>query len=122
MSTVPAPAGGRHDAEPDRGLTAHELLSSDDFKALVTTRWRMSGILTVVLFAVYYGFILLVATNRTLLATRVGESTTLGILLGVGVLVGAWLLTAAYVVWANREFDPEAGRLRQRLHGHGGSR
>ena len=36
----------------------------------------------------------------------------LGIPLGAGVIGGAWLLTAAYVVWANREYDPEVERLR----------
>jgi uncharacterized membrane protein (DUF485 family) len=74
-------------------------------------------ILTIALFILYYGFILLVATNRSLLATRVGESTTLGILVGVGVLVFAWVLTAVYVVWANRFYDPEVQRLRGRLRG-----
>ena len=75
-------------------------------------------ILTIALFILYYGFILLVATNRSLLATRVGESTTtLGILVGVGVLLFAWVLTAVYVVWANRFYDPEVQRLRGRLRG-----
>jgi len=74
--------------------------------------------LTIALFILYYGFILLVATNRSLLATRVGESTTtLGILVGVGVLLFAWVLTAVYVVWANRFYDPEVQRLRGRLRG-----
>ena len=73
--------------------------------------------LTIALFILYYGFILLVATNRSLLATRVGESTTLGILAGVGVLLFAWVLTAVYVVWANRFYDPEVQRLRGRLRG-----
>jgi uncharacterized membrane protein (DUF485 family) len=72
-------------------------------------------LLTLALFVVYYGFILLVATQRELLASRVGEVTTLGIVLGVAVLVIAWVLTAAYVVWANRNYDPEVQRLRDRL-------
>jgi uncharacterized membrane protein (DUF485 family) len=72
-------------------------------------------LLTLALFVVYYGFILLVAMQRELLATRVGEVTTLGIVLGVAVLVIAWVLTAAYVVWANRNYDPEVQRLRDRL-------
>ena len=98
-------------------LTARELLASDDFRQLVRRRWRLALVLTFMLFVVYYGFILLVATQRTLLATRVGEVTTLGIVLGVAVLVLAWALTAAYVVWANRHYDPEVQRLRDRLRG-----
>jgi uncharacterized membrane protein (DUF485 family) len=96
-------------------LTSRELLESNDFRHLVTRRWRVALLLTLVLFIVYYGFILLVATQRGLLATRVGEVTTLGIVLGVSVLVLAWVLTAAYVVWANRYYDPEVQRLRNRL-------
>ena len=98
-------------------MTSKELLSSEDFKGLVARRWRVSMMLTIALFILYYGFILLVATNRSLLATRVGESTTLGILVGVGVLLFAWVLTAVYVVWANRFYDPEVQRLRGRLRG-----
>jgi uncharacterized membrane protein (DUF485 family) len=96
-------------------LTARELLESNEFRHLVTRRWRVALLLTLALFVVYYGFILLVATERELLATRVGEVTTLGIVLGVAVLVIAWVLTAAYVVWANRNYDPEVQRLRDRL-------
>jgi uncharacterized membrane protein (DUF485 family) len=96
-------------------LTSRQLLESTDFRQLVTRRWRVAILLTLVLFIVYYGFILLVATQRGLLATRIGEVTTLGIVLGVAVLVLAWVLTAAYVVWANRNYDPEAQRLRDRL-------
>jgi uncharacterized membrane protein (DUF485 family) len=96
-------------------LTSGELLESREFRHLVARRWKVALLLTLALFVVYYGFILLVATQRDLLAIRVGEVTTLGILLAVAVLVLAWVLTAAYVVWANRNYDPEVQRLRDRL-------
>jgi len=73
--------------------------------------------LTIALFLIYYGFIVLVAVDRAVLATRVGEVTTLGIVLGVAVLVSAWVLTAIYVVWANRHYDPAVARLRARAEG-----
>jgi uncharacterized membrane protein (DUF485 family) len=95
--------------------TPQELLSSEEFKDLVARRWRVSLMLTIALFLIYYGFILLVALNRALLATRVGEVTTLGIVIGVAVLVFSWVLTAVYVVWANRRYDPQVERLRERL-------
>jgi uncharacterized membrane protein (DUF485 family) len=91
------------------------LLESPEFKNLVARRWRASAILTAILFIIYYGFILLVATNKPLLGTRLGAGT-LGILLGVLVIVLSWVITAAYVVWANRHYDPEVRRLRERLH------
>jgi uncharacterized membrane protein (DUF485 family) len=98
-------------------VTSHELLSSREFRSLVARRWRVSLMLTVALFVLYYGFILLVATNRALLAVRVGDATTLGILFGVAVLLLSWVLTAVYVVWANRRYDPEVQRLRERIRG-----
>jgi uncharacterized membrane protein (DUF485 family) len=102
-------------AKPHMKLTSRELLESNEFRHLVKRRWRVALLLTLALFVVYYGFILLVATQRGLLATRIGEVTTLGIVLGVAVLVLAWVLTASYVVWANRNYDPEVQRLRDRL-------
>ncbi len=96
-------------------VTSREVLESADFRNLVMRRWRVSLLLTLALFVVYYGFILLVATQRSLLSIRVGETTTLGIVLGIAVLVLAWVLTAAYVAWANRHYDPEVERLRERL-------
>ena len=72
----------------------------------------MSLILTVALFILYYGYVLLIAGNKALLSRRIGEFTTLGIPIGAGVIIGAWVLTALYVVWANRAYDPEMKRLR----------
>jgi uncharacterized membrane protein (DUF485 family) len=95
--------------------TTHEILASAEFRHLVTRRWRISLILTALLFIIYYGYILLIAADRAWLSTRIGTSTTMGIPLGVGVIVAAWLLTAAYVAWANRYYDPEVERLRDQL-------
>ena len=76
----------------------------------------MSLVLTGALFVLYYGYILLIAVNKPLLATRMGGGMTpIGIPLGAAVIVGSWVLTAIYIVWANRHFDPEAKRLRDSL-------
>jgi uncharacterized membrane protein (DUF485 family) len=87
------------------------LLTSPAFHHLVARRWRVSLLLTALLFVLYYGYILLIAVNKPLLAVRAG-STPIGIPLGAGVIVGSWILTAAYIVWANRHYDPEVTRLR----------
>ena len=94
---------------------ARQLLASDAFRHLVTRRWRVSLFLSLCLFVLYYGYILLIALNKPLLAMRIAESTPIGIPIGAAVIVGSWALTAAYIVWANREFDPEAKRLRDTL-------
>jgi uncharacterized membrane protein (DUF485 family) len=89
------------------------LLASPAFRRLVRRRWRVSLVLTALLFGLYYGYILLIALRPELLARRIGAVTTLGIPLGAMVIVGSWVLTAAYILWANREYDPEAARLRE---------
>jgi uncharacterized membrane protein (DUF485 family) len=95
--------------------TPRELLESPAFKHLIARRWRVSLLLTACLFLLYYGYILLIAANVPLLSRRIGGATTIGIPLGAAVIVGAWALTAIYVVWANRSYDPEVGRLRGRV-------
>jgi uncharacterized membrane protein (DUF485 family) len=90
------------------------LLDSPEFHGLVARRWRMSLLLTALLFVLYYGYIILIAVNRPLMSRPLspGSATTVGIPIGAAVIAGAWLLTAIYVVWANRYFDKEAARLR----------
>ena len=92
-----------------------DLLASEDFRRLLSRRWRMSTLLCALLFVLYYGYILLIALNKPLLASRIGGSMTLGIPLGAAVIVGAWLLTGLYVLWANRRYDADVARLRARV-------
>jgi uncharacterized membrane protein (DUF485 family) len=101
--------------------TRQELLASSAFHRLVVGRWRVSLALTFCLFVLYYGYILLIAMNRSIVTTRLADAIPLGIPLGAGVIVGSWALTAAYVVWANRRYDPEVERLKNSL-GPAGSR
>ena len=95
--------------------TSQELLASSEFRHLVARRWRVSLLLTACLFVLYYGYILLIATDKALLSKRIGEVTTVGIPLGAAVIVGAWILTAVYVLWANRAYDAEVTRLRNHI-------
>jgi len=51
-----------------------------EFKAMVTKRWIVSVVLTIVLFVVYYDYIVLIAVDKTSMAQKIGEVTTLGTL------------------------------------------
>ena len=81
---------------------------------LAARRWRIALMLTAGMLAVYFGFILLIAFAKPVLATRVTGGLTVGILLGVVVIVSAWLLTWGYVHWANRHYDVALRELRGR--------
>ncbi|MSR01181.1 MAG: DUF485 domain-containing protein [Gemmatimonadetes bacterium] len=85
---------------------------SEPLRALARTRWRVAISLTTVMVVVYFGFILLIAYNKPLMATLVAPGLSLGILLGALVIGASWVLTYAYIWWANRTYDPELERLR----------
>jgi uncharacterized membrane protein (DUF485 family) len=95
--------------------TAHDIVASERFKALVRKRWSVSIVLTVLLFVLYYGYILVVAYAKPLLAVKVGTYTTLGIVMGALTIVGSWLLTVVYVVWANTIYDREVNAIKKEL-------
>ena len=86
---------------------------SEPLRALARTRWRVAISLTAVMVVVYFGFILLIAYDKPLMATLVAPGLSLGILLGALVIVAPWVLTYAYIGWANRTYDPELERLRK---------
>jgi uncharacterized membrane protein (DUF485 family) len=73
---------------------------------LDAARWRVALGLTGVMVVLYFGFILLVAYGRPVLAVQVVPGLTLGILLGALVIVISWVLTWVYVRWAAAHYDP----------------
>ncbi len=80
-------------------------------RELDTARWRVALALTAAMVLLYFGFILLVAYGRPLLAVQVVPGLTLGILLGALVIVLSWLLTWVYVRWAAKHYDPKVEAL-----------
>jgi uncharacterized membrane protein (DUF485 family) len=82
------------------------IANSPNYKALKATRTRFGWWLTLVVMIAYYGFILLVAFNKSFLSQKLGAGVmTLGIPIGFGIIVFTIVLTAYYVNRANREFD-----------------
>lgn len=74
-------------------------------RELARRRWRVAIALTIAMVFLYFGFIALIAFNKPLLARKVTEGLSLGILLGALVIVASWLLTWWYVRWANTHYD-----------------
>lgn len=86
---------------------------SEATRRIAAQRRRVALLLTTVMVVVYFGFILLVAFDPTLLGRLLTDGLSLGILLGALVIVTAWLLTWVYVSWANRVYDPALHTLRE---------
>jgi uncharacterized membrane protein (DUF485 family) len=85
-----------------------------ELAALDAARWRMALSLTAVAMAIYFGFILLVAYGKPLLARLIVPGLSVGIALGSFVIVSSWVLIWIYVRWANRHYDAAIDRLRAR--------
>ena len=76
------------------------------YQELKAKRSRFGWALTIAMMVVYYGFIVLVAFDKQLLATRIGDGVmTLGMPIGLAVIVFTVVITAVYVRRANSEFD-----------------
>jgi len=84
-----------------------ERIGSDPrYLRLVRRRSRFAWTLTAVVLVAFFGFTLLVAFDKDLLAAPIGAGvTSLGIPLGFGLILLAIALTGIYVVVANREYD-----------------
>jgi len=85
---------------------AQRIARDPNYRKLRSRRTRLGWTLTALMMIVYYGFILLVAFDKSFLAQRMGDGVmTLGIPIGFGVIVFTIVITAYYVRRANAEFD-----------------
>ena len=89
-------------------------MTSTDFalQDLARRRWRVAITLTLVMIALYFGFILLVAFNKPLLGRLISPGLSLGVLLGALVIVLSWITTWIYVRWANNHYDKALHELK----------
>src|SRR5215510_1501368 len=86
--------------------------TQSSLEAVSAARWRIAILLTTIMMVVYFGFILLVAFNKSMLGTPFVGGLSIGMLLGVLVIVAAWVLTWVYVRWANTHYDASLRGLR----------
>lgn len=94
---------------------AGEIMQDPQFQDLVRERTRFGWVLTALILAIYFGFILVVAFRPGWLGTPLGSGvTTIGIPIGVGVIVAAFLLTGLYVLRANGRYDALTKQLLER--------
>lgn len=85
---------------------ASRIASHPKYQELKAKRTAFGWWLSLAGMIAYYGFILLVAFNKPLLAQKLGTGvTTVGMPLGVAVIVFTIIITWVYVRRANSEFD-----------------
>ncbi len=82
------------------------IANNPNYKVLKARRTRFGRRLTLAMMIAYYGFILLIAFNKSFLSQKLGAGVmTLGIPIGFGLILFTVVITAYYVNRANREFD-----------------
>ena len=85
---------------------AQRIAAHPKYQELKAKRTSFGWWLTLAGMLAYYGFILLVAFDKPLLAQKIGSGvTTLGMPIGVSVIVFTIIITWVYVRRANSEFD-----------------
>lgn len=87
------------------------------YQELVCTRKCFAWNLTVLILAIYYGFILVIAFAPQILGKPIAEGavTTVGMPIGVLIILSAFLLTGIYVARANSKFDALTRAIREDL-------
>ena len=69
-------------------------------------------------FLIWYGlYVLLGAFAHDFMATKVFGNVNVGLLIGLGQFLTTFVITGLYVRFANRELDPRAAAIRERLEG-----
>lgn len=82
------------------------VLDDPQFQRLVARRDRLRWLLTVAMLVAYFGYIGVIAFDKSILAQKVGHGAmSLGIPVGLALIAFTVLITGAYVVRANGEFD-----------------
>ncbi|MDO5758444.1 MAG: DUF485 domain-containing protein [Rhodobacterales bacterium] len=85
---------------------AERIATDPNYQALTDRRRSFSWKLTIAMLVVYYGYILLIAFGKDILAMPIGQGVmTWGVPIGFGVIIFTIAITAVYVYRANNEFD-----------------
>ncbi len=95
---------------------AERIAANPSYQELKAKRSSFGWWLTFAMLIVYYGFIVLIAFRKDVLAVRIGSGVmTWGIPIGFGVIVFTILITAVYVRRANSEFDALSEKVKREV-------
>jgi uncharacterized membrane protein (DUF485 family) len=96
-----------------------EVQQSAEFVDLRRRFRRFVFPMTALFLAWYFLYVLLAAFAPSFMAIKLFGNINVGLVLGLGQFVSTFAITILYVRWADREFDPTAGRLRAQIEGDG---
>lgn len=97
-------------------ILVQQIVANPNYQQLVKVRTRFGWTLTALMMIVYYGFILLIAFDKEVLAARIGDGVmTWGIPVGLFVIVFTVVVTGIYVSRANKQFDDLTEAIRKEV-------
>ncbi len=89
-----------------------QVMANPKYLQLLSKRAAFGWTLTALMMVVYFGYILLIAFDKDLLARKVGAGVmSIGIPMGLGVILFTIIITTVYVRRANAEFDTLAEQI-----------
>jgi uncharacterized membrane protein (DUF485 family) len=103
-----------HDAREHTG-TYIELQRTEEFGELRRRFRRFVFPMTALFLAWYFLYVLLAAYAPDFMSQKVYKEINVGLLFGFGQFISTFVITILYVRWADREFDPRAEALHDRL-------
>ncbi|AFT86166.1 DUF485 domain-containing protein [Paraburkholderia phenoliruptrix] len=93
---------------------ADKIRSNAAYRELVRKRSRLGWTLTALVLVVYYGYVLLIAFNKEMLAAKIGAGvTTWGMPIGLFVIVFTVVITGFYVRRANSAYDELTDQIKR---------
>ncbi|WP_454739905.1 DUF485 domain-containing protein [Cupriavidus necator] len=92
------------------------LKANPRYRELVRRRTRLGWTLTAAMLVIYYGYVLLIAFDKELLAAKMGNGVmTWGMPIGLFVIVFTVAITGFYVRHANGAYDELTERIKREV-------
>ena len=83
-----------------------KIKSNPKYQELVSKRNSFATMLSIFVLAMFYGYVLVIAFNKELLATRIGDGVmTYAFPVGAAIIIISFITTLIYVNRANGEFE-----------------
>jgi uncharacterized membrane protein (DUF485 family) len=98
-----------------QGETYLEIQKSEEFAELKHRFRRFVFPMTALFLAWYFLYVLLSTYAPEFMSRKVWGNINIGLLLGLGQFASTFIITMIYARWADREFDPRAERLHDRV-------
>jgi uncharacterized membrane protein (DUF485 family) len=106
-----------NEAREHTGTEYEQLQRTEEFGDLRRRFRRFVFPMTALFLAWYFLYVLLAAYAPDFMSQKVWGEINVGLLFGLGQFVSTFVITVLYVRWADREFDPRAQALHDRLEG-----